>query len=215
MNNDKKMNNSKSDKFNEAYETILKMNGDLNGQDHLYLFDPLIQYSDPERKELKKLKRLYAHVTSLDGKSSLAQLILIRVIHDDIEKGLLIILDNLYSQHKIGNNQIHDILMKRDILADILNLESNECDAIISVMLAFLETPCPEIRNFNDTVKYHDVLTNRLHAAHILGGLINHPKTTQISKETIRKKGDLIVIYDSFEDDRELIGPVDLKTYFN
>lgn len=206
------LNRSAFDNFNDAYEAILKMNGDLNGEEPISVFSPLIQYPDPEDKELEKIKRLYTHVTVPEGKSFLARLILIRVVFD-MKKGLLVVLDDLYFQHKIGNDKIREILKKNSLFSDNLNLETDECNAIISVMLDFLETPCPDVWSFNDLVKFRDKLMEREHAAHILLALKKYPKTSEKSKVTIQKKGDLIVIYDSIEDDRDVIGTWRLRDY--
>jgi hypothetical protein len=178
--------------FNEAYEAILKMNGDLNGKEHVRVFSPLIEYSDPEGKKLEKLKRLYVHVKRDDAKGFLVRLLGIR----SFQKSFFVMLDYLcsYSQ-KIHNNNIRAILKKYSLDADV-NLEPDECDAIVSAILDFLETPCPEVRVFEDLDKFRIELTKREISMWILVVLDHYPTTPNKSRMMMQKKGDLIVCYD-------------------
>ena len=215
MDNDKKMNNSKSDKFNEAYETILKMNGDLDGEDPRIVLSHLIHSSDPEgkKKELEKLKKIYTHITIPNGKMNLAQ----RILHGmyPIEKILIVILDNLFYQHKEGGNPIHNILKKYSILDESFNLTSNEYDLIISALLDLLEAPYPDVQNYDDLRINHIVLMKREHAGGLLKQLLKQGKLSQKNKEMIKRKGNLIVTpYSDIDYGVDFDMPSHLKSYF-
>ena len=183
--------------FNEAYDAILKMGEDLDGEEPARLFSDLIQYPDPEGKELEKLKKLYIHVTRDDAKGFLVGLLGIR----SFKKSFFVMLDYLYSySQKIENDSIRAILKKYSLDAEV-NLEPDDCDTIVSVMLGFLQTPCPEVRNsdefmFKDLDKFRVELHKREIAMWILVVLDHYPPTPSRSRMMIQEKADLIVCYD-------------------
>lgn len=183
--------------FNEAYGAILKMNRDLDGEDHVRVFGDLVHYPDPEGKKFEKLKRLYFHINRDDAKGFLIGMMVI----PDFQKNLLFMLDYLFSfSEKVDNDNIREILRKYS-LDDDLDLEPDECDVVVSAMLKFLESPCPEVRNsekfmLRDLNKFRVELTKREIAMWILVALDHYPKTPDKSKRMMQEKGDLIVSYD-------------------
>ena len=124
------------------------------------------------------------------------------------EQGLLVLVDNLYAQQVIGNDSIRAILEKYPLLADV-SLEPNECDAVISAVLAYLEIPSHKIDNMNDENQYEVESINRTSAARVLVALNRYPNLTKESKAKIQSGNDLIVtyhcvdrMYDAFEEVR-------------
>jgi len=200
-NKGKTMNKNNVDGFNAAYKAILKMNGDLNGQDHVLVFSDLVQYPDPEGNEKKseKLKRLYVHVKRDDAKGFLIGLLGLGV--RNFQKNFFVMLDYLCSYaQKVDNKNIRAILKKYSLNANI-NLEPDECGAIVSAMLGFLETPCPDVRisdefMMKDLNKFRIELNKREIAMWILVALNHYPATPNKSRMMIEEKGDLIVCYD-------------------
>jgi len=110
------------------------------------------------------------------------------------EKGLLVLVDNLYAQQIIRNDSIRAILEKHSLLAGV-SLEPDECDALISAILDFLEISGPKIDNSDDEIKFKVDISNRTNAARILVVLNGYSNTSKASRAKIRRKGNLIVTY--------------------
>lgn len=185
--------------FNEAYEAILKMKGDLDGEDHVRVFGDLVHYPDPEGKKFEKLKRLYVHVNRDDAKGFLVGLMGIGI--RKFQKNIFVMLDYLYSfSQKVDNDNIRKILKKHS-LEDDIDLDPDECVVVVSAILKFLESPCPEVRNsqkfmLKDLNKFRVELTKREIAMWILIALIHYPNTPDKSRTMIQERGELIVSYD-------------------
>ena len=97
--------------FNEAYEAILKMNGDLDGKDHVRVFGDLVHYPDPYGKKFEKLKRLYVHVNRDDAKGFLVGLMGLGI--RNFQKNIFVMLDYLCSfSEKVDNDNIRAIMKK-------------------------------------------------------------------------------------------------------
>ena len=183
--------------FNEAYEAILKMNGDLGGEDHVRVFSDLVQYPDPDGKEFEKLKRLYVHVNREDAKGFLVRLLGIR----SFKQSFFVMLDYLRSySRKVDNNNIRAILKQYSLDANV-NLQPDECNAIVSAILDFLKIPCPKVRNSDDLMmrdleRFRVELNKREIAMWILVVLDHYPKTPNKSRMLMQERGELIVCYD-------------------
>lgn len=110
------------------------------------------------------------------------------------EQALLVLVDSLYWQKIISNDSIREILEKYSLLAHI-NFEQDECDAIISAVVSYLEIPGPKIEDSDDEKKYEIESINRTSAARILVVLNGYSKTSEQSRARIRSKGNVIVTY--------------------
>lgn len=184
--------------FNAVSESFLN----AQGKTLSLLVDPLMFSRDKSAPEA--LLKLYSRATTQVAKVVLA---------DNIgafykEQGLLVLVDNLYSQQLIGNDNIHAIFKKHSLVADV-SLEPDECDSIISGLLEFLEVPGPEINSSDAEEKFKIDIINRVSAARILVVLSGYPNTSEESRAKIQGKSNLIVtshcvdrMSDAFEDIR-------------
>jgi hypothetical protein len=170
--------------FNAIGDVIV----DAKGEIPFYLDGALMGSHDESAPE--NLIRLYARAKTREARAVLAGWI--GSFYK--EQGLLVLVDSLYSQKIIGNDYIRAILGKYSLLED-LDLKSDECDAIISTVLNYLETPGPRIENSDDEKKFEIDSINRTSAARILVVLNGYPKTSKESRARIQSKGDLIVTY--------------------
>jgi hypothetical protein len=173
--------NNVFDAFSEAF---LKAKGDKT----FFLEGALLTLRDESWSE--NLRKLYTQAKTREAKVVLASWI----GSSYKEQGLLILVDNLYTQNIISNDSIRAILKNHSLLEEI-NLKSGECDAIISALLDYLEIPGPVIDTPQDEKKYDLENRNRTSAARILVFLNQYPKTSYKSKTRIQGKGDLIVTY--------------------
>jgi hypothetical protein len=206
MNNKRLSEDSLDNKLNAAYEEILDKNGEV---DDVLLNDFALNQS---HRQPERLISLYTQIKSRKVKHVIA--VCIGSFHK--RKGLLLLVDNLYSQQIISNASIHTILKKYPLFADV-NLESSECDAIISLVLDFLDIACPEVNNFFDASKFRDDLENREMAARILVVLNEYPNTGETSKMMIQNKGGLVVTYELFDaaTANGIYAPVTLNDYLS
>jgi hypothetical protein len=179
------LNKTSLDKLFNAFGDIFLS---TKGEKIFYLESALMGFCDENASE--NLIKLYAR-----AKTREAKVVLTRWIGSFYkEKGLLVLVDNLYSQKIIGNDCIHAILEKYSLLED-LDLKLDECDAIVSAVLDYLETPGPRIENSDDEKKYEIDSINRTSAARILVVLNRSPRTSKESRARIQSMGDLIVTY--------------------
>jgi hypothetical protein len=206
INNKRRSEGSLDDRLNAAYEKILDKNGEV---DDALLDDFALNQS---HREPERLISLYTQIKSQKAKNVFARWI--GSFHK--KKGLILLLDNLYSQQIIGNDNIRAILKKYPLFADV-NLESSECDEIISVVLDFLDIPCPEINDFDDYLKFMDDLINREKAARILVVLNEYYNTSMKSIMMIQNKGDLIATYELFDaaTANGIFAPIALNNYLS
>lgn len=170
--------------FDAVGDAILNTKGEIP----FFLISGLMSSYDQRTPE--NLIRLYSRAETREAKSELADII--GSFYK--KKGLLALVDNLYSQQIIGNDSISALLKKHSLLADI-SLKPDECDVIISVMLDFLETSGPKIDSSDDEIKFKVDIINRTSAARILVVLNKYPKTSKESRARIRSMGDMIVTY--------------------
>ena len=184
MKNEGKSNDNLDELLDVAYEKILAKNGEV---DDILLSDFAMNQS---HRRPERLISLYTKIESQKVRHVIA--IWIGAFHK--KKGLILLLDNLYSQQILGNDSIRATLKKYPLFGDV-NLEPAECDEIISALLDFLGTPCPEINNFDDSFKFRDNLENREIATRILVVLNEYSNTWKTSKTVIQSKGDLIATY--------------------
>jgi hypothetical protein len=188
INNKRQFKDNLDDLLNAAYEKILDKNGEV---DDMLLSDFALNQS---HRKPERLISLYTQIKSRKVKHVIA--LWIGSFHK--KKGLILLVDNLYSQQIIGNASIRTILEKYPLFADV-NLEPAECDEIISVLLDFLDIPCPEINDFDDYLEFIDDLINREKAARILVVLNEYYNTSMKSIMMIQNKGDLIATYELFD----------------
>lgn len=170
--------------FNAVGEAILNTKGDIP----FFLISGLLGTYDQRAPE--KLISLYARANTREAKIELTDFI----GSFCNERSLFVLVDNLYSQQIVGGNHIHTILKQHSLLAEN-NLEPDECDAIISAVLNYLESPGHRIENSDDEKKYEIERKNRTSAARILMVLNGYPKISKETRARIQSKGNLIVTY--------------------
>lgn len=183
MNNTTPLNRNDLDRFNAACKAILNTKGEIP----LSLRNEFLASYGGRASELIKF---YAQAETQETKNYFAGWI----GSFCKKKGLIALVDNLYSQQIIDDGGIRTLLKKYPLFADVC-LEPAECDAIISVMLDFLDTPCPEIDSLDDEIKFEVDQDNRTSAARILVVLAGYSNTSSKSRARIQSKGDLIVRY--------------------
>jgi hypothetical protein len=130
------------------------------------------------------------------------------------EKGLLVLVENLYSQQLIGNDSIRAILEKHSLLSDV-HLEPQECEAIISAVLDFLKIPGPRIGTPEEEKKFEKVSINRTSAARILVVLHAYPNTPEGSRAKIHTEADLLVIYFCTDRMYDVFEAIPLSSYLS
>ncbi len=175
-----------------ALDKLFDTFGDIflstKGEKIFHLESALMGFCDENAAE--KLIKLYARAETWEPKVVLASWIgsFYKV------KGLLVLVDSLYSHKLIANGSIQAILEKYSLLEE-LDLKSEECEAIVSAVLGYLENPGPRIDNPHDEKKFRIDSMNRTSAARILVVLEDYPKTSKESRTRVQSKGDLIVTY--------------------
>ncbi len=178
------------------------------GEKIFHLESVLMGFCDEDAAE--KLIKLYARAKTREQKVVLA-----RWIGSSFkEMGLLVLVDNLYSQKLIGNGSIRAILEKYSLL-EVQDLKSEECEAIVSAVLGYLGTPGPRIENMADEKKYKIDDINRTCAARILVVLNRFPKLSKISRLKIQIKRYLIVTYHCVDRMHDIFEAIRLGRYLS
>jgi hypothetical protein len=190
--------------FNVVVEAFLNAKGELPS----FLIHALVSPHDKVVPE--NLLRIYDQAKTREARFVLAEWI--GAFYK--ERGLLVLIDNLFAQQIIGNDSIRAILAKYSLLAGV-SLESDECDAIVSAALDYLETPGPRIENWDDDKKYKIDSINRTSAARILVALNRYSKTSKESQARIQGKGDVIVTYFCFDLMYDVFEEIRLSRYLS
>ena len=174
--------------LDELFDAIGDVIVDAEGQKPFWLDGALMGSRDENAPE--RLIRLYTRSRTREAKAVLASWI------GSFYKaaGLLVLVDNLYSQNIIGNDNIRAILEKHTLFEDI-SLEPDDCDVLVSAVLDFLAIPGPLIGTPEDEKKYAIESINRTSGARILVFLNEYLKTSKESKARIQSKKNLIVTY--------------------
>jgi hypothetical protein len=130
------------------------------------------------------------------------------------EQGLLVLVDNLYAQQVIGNDGIGAILEKYPLLAGV-SLEPEECDAVISAMLDYLEIPGHRIENMKEEQAYEIESINRTSAARVLVVLNRYPDLTDKSRVRLQRCNSLIVTHHCVDRMYDVFEAIPLRRYLS
>jgi hypothetical protein len=173
-------------------DTIFEVIGDvyLNADGELPSFLIHALLSPQDKVVPENLIKVYAQAKTREAQFVLAHWM--GAFYKD--QGWLVLVDNLYAQRIIGSGSIRAILEKY-LFPTNVSLDPDECDAVISVMLDYLETPGHKIDNMNDEEKYEVESINRTSAARVLVVLNRYSNTTKESRAKIQSRSDLIVTY--------------------
>lgn len=196
------------DESKQIFDVVGDVFTNAKGKVPSYLIHALVSPHDKVVPE--NLIRIYSQTKAREAQFILAEWI--GAFYK--EQGLLVMLDNLYAQKIFSNDSIRAILEKYSLISGV-RLELNECDAVVSAALDFLEIPGHKIDNMNDEQKYEVESSNRTSAARILVVLNRYPDLTKESKVRIQSSGDLIVTYHCTDRMYDAFGEIPLSRYLS